>query len=161
MQSTVIQEFLTTYPDIASVIFDRAACGDWAQPNTPGTWYSWVKDELYVQIEVIASGLPIDEIEDQAEYIVLLTKICNFFEKAGVKPAPLPWSPDTDREYKLDYEVHILSEGSDSWFCVASFWLHTLADQFIDHLRKNEGGFVRQYRVYIVSDNKYIQDSDW
>lgn len=161
MESTVLKEFQDNFQEISSVIFDRAACGEWSQPNTPGLVYAWVKDELYVQIEQLASGLPFDEILEQVKYISYLTNACSFFERAGVKPAPLPWSSDTDREYKLNYEVHILSEGSDSWFCAAAFWLNTLADSFIRHLRENENGFVRQYRIYNVDNNKYTQNDDW
>lgn len=67
---------------------NRAACGNWALPETPSDLLAWAIDELNVHISQLESN---PSEFDLIGTIKILTAAVLFLYKQGYRPAALPW----------------------------------------------------------------------
>ncbi|MDX9956062.1 MAG: hypothetical protein RBT75_18330 [Anaerolineae bacterium] len=72
-------------------IKDRAACGGWLPPETPGEWLAWILDEATLQTEQAESAQDDEERQARLKYVALLKDTATRLIKAGVEAAKLPW----------------------------------------------------------------------
>jgi len=76
-------------------IQDRAACGGFAPPETPGEWLAWILDEATLQTEQADAAQDNEERQARLKYVTLLKTTANRLIKAGVEPDKLPWQKTT------------------------------------------------------------------
>jgi len=76
-------------------IADRAACGGFAPPETPGEWLAWILDEARLQTEQADAAGDDEERQARLKYVTLLKTTANRLIKAGVEAAKLPWQKAT------------------------------------------------------------------
>lgn len=76
-------------------ITDRAACGGFAPPETPGEWLAWILDEARLQAEQADAAQDNEERQARLKYVELLKATANRLIKAGVEAAKLPWRKAT------------------------------------------------------------------
>ena len=76
-------------------IQDRAACGGFAPPETPGEWLAWILDEARLQAEQADAAQDNEERQARLKYVTLLKATANRLIKTGVEAAKLPWQKTT------------------------------------------------------------------
>lgn len=76
---------------ILTTVQDRAACGDWPQPETADDYLFWVEAEAQTQEEQI-NGLSGMELDATIQYTGHLRQMAAQLRALGVKPSPAPWS---------------------------------------------------------------------
>ncbi|MDX9975151.1 MAG: hypothetical protein RBU21_19345 [FCB group bacterium] len=80
---------------IRTDIKDRAACGGFSPPETPGEWLAWILDEATLQTEQADAAQDHEERQARLKYLTLLKDTANRLIKAGVEPDKLPWRKAT------------------------------------------------------------------
>jgi len=80
---------------IRTDIKDRAACGGFSPPETPGEWLAWILDEATLQTEQADAAQDNEERQARLKYVTLLKTTANRLIKAGVEPDKLPWQKTT------------------------------------------------------------------
>jgi hypothetical protein len=76
-------------------IKDRADCGGFAPPETPGEWLAWILDEARLQAEQADAAQDNEERQARLKYVAQLKATANRMIKDGVEPDKLPWQKTT------------------------------------------------------------------
>jgi hypothetical protein len=80
---------------VLQTVRDRAACGEWPQPATPGDYLAYIADEAEVQLGQALDVLNDDGLTDEAWGLLVharnLREIVERLTWFGVEPAKLPW----------------------------------------------------------------------
>lgn len=67
-----------------SLAMERAACGNWGQPETVADYLLWVEDEASIQ----------EELDEDPVYIKALLGLAEEIRALGFEPSPPPWNVD-------------------------------------------------------------------
>lgn len=83
-----ILDFAEREFDLVTFLRERAACGGWPAPVTPGDWLAWVLDEAEIQRAEARTAVDPAPHHRFASY---LRAVAVFLDALGVTPASLPW----------------------------------------------------------------------